>query len=84
MKSYIQGLFTGGVLIFAFMVLTGSNYTTYDADDIMDKLDDIESNISDMESNISSIYYDVSSIESDVSSIKSNVSSIKLYGVDCY
>ena len=46
MKSYIQGLVTGGVLIFAFMVLTGCNYTTYDADDIMDKLDDIESNVS--------------------------------------
>ena len=46
MKSYIQGLVTGGVHIFAYMVLTGCNYTTYDADDIMDKLDDIESNVS--------------------------------------
>ena len=40
MKSYIQGLITGGVLIFAFMVLTGqkhghkNNHAHHDIDDI--------------------------------------------------
>ena len=48
MKSYIQGLFTGGVLIFAFMVLTGqkhghkNNHGHHDIDDIMHKLEDLE------------------------------------------
>ena len=35
MKSYIQGLVTGGVLIFAFMVLTGQKHGHKDITDIM-------------------------------------------------
>ena len=51
MKSYIQGLVTGGVLIFAFMVLTGQkhghkdNHGHHDIDDIMHKLEDLEGRI---------------------------------------
>ena len=46
MKSYIQGLVTGGVLIFAFMVFTGQkhghkgNHGHHNIDDIMHKLED--------------------------------------------
>ncbi len=28
MKSYLQGMITGGVLVFGFFVLTGSQYNT--------------------------------------------------------
>ena len=48
MKSYLQGLITGAVLVFSFMVLIGSTY--YDIDDVMSKLDDIESNVSSIKS----------------------------------
>ena len=67
MKSYLHGLITGAVLVFAFMVLIGGTY--YDVDDVMRKLRNIES--------------DVSSIASDVSSIRSDVSTMSYYGVDC-
>ena len=70
MKSYIQGLITGSVLVFGFMVLTASNSDAYyDTDDLMTKLEDIEYKLSDIESN-------VSDIGSDVRRIKRN-------GVDC-
>ena len=55
MKSYIQGLVTGGVLIFAFMVLTGQkhghkdNHGPHDIDDIMHKLEDLEGRIKNIE-----------------------------------
>ena len=55
MKSYIQGLVTGGVLIFAFMVLTGQkhgqkdNHGHHDIDDIMHKLEDLEGRIKNIE-----------------------------------
>ena len=55
MKSYIQGLVTGGVLIFAFMVLTGqkhghkNNHVHHDIDDIMHKLEDLEGRIKNIE-----------------------------------
>ena len=55
MKSYIQGLVTGGVLIFAFMVLTGqkhghkNNHGHHDIDDIMHKLEDLEGRIKNIE-----------------------------------
>ena len=51
MKSYNQGLVTGGVLIFAFMVLTvqkhgnKDNREQYEIDDIMHKLEDLEDKI---------------------------------------
>ena len=55
MKSYIQGLVTGGVLIFAFMVLTGQkhghkdNHGHHDIDDIMHKLEDLEDKLKKIE-----------------------------------
>ena len=51
MKSYFQGFFTGGVLILAFMVLTGQkhghkdNHGHHGIDDTMHKLEDLESRI---------------------------------------
>ena len=51
MKSFIQGLVIGGILIFAFMVLTGQkpghkdNHWHHDIDDIMHKLEDLEDRI---------------------------------------
>ena len=51
MKSYNQGLVTGGVLVFAFMVLTGQkhgnkdNREHHEIDDIMHKLEDLEDKI---------------------------------------
>ena len=55
MKSYIQGLVTGGVLIFAFMVLTGqkhgqkNNHGHHDIDDIMHKSGNLEVKIENIE-----------------------------------
>ena len=48
MKSYIQGLVIGSVLIFAFMALAGqkhgykANHVHHDIDDIMHNLEDLE------------------------------------------
>ena len=64
MKSYTQGLITGGVFVFAFMVLMGSTY--YDNDDLMRKLKSIESDVSSIKSNSDSLNSD--------NSIKSNTS----------
>ena len=36
MKSYIQGLITGGVFVFAFMVLTGSQLPKEKAQEVID------------------------------------------------
>ena len=56
MKSYIQGLITGSVLVFGFMVLTASNEDAYwDTDDLMSKLNQMESDIRDIKRDISSI-----------------------------
>jgi len=56
MKSYIQGLITGSVLVFGFMVLTASNSDAYyDTDDLMTKLNEIEYKLSDIESDVSNI-----------------------------
>ena len=52
MKSYIQGLFTGGVLIFAFMVLTGQKHGHHDIDDIMHKLEDLEDKLKSIETGV--------------------------------
>ena len=53
MKSYIQGLITGSVLVFGFMVLTASNSDAYyDTDDLMTKLEDIEYKLSDIGSDV--------------------------------
>ena len=55
MKSYIQGLVTGGFLIFAFMILPGQNHGQkhtdghHDIDDIMHKLEDLEGRIKNIE-----------------------------------
>ena len=72
MKSYIQGLITGSVLVFSFLVLTGS----YDSDDIMGELDN-------MKSDVQSIKSMVMDIESDVGDIESKVNNISFYGVNC-
>ena len=48
MKSYLQDLITGGVLVFTFMLLTGQKHGHHDThghhdiDDIMHKLDELE------------------------------------------
>ena len=44
MKTYLQGVLTGGSLIFAIMVLTGSN-SSYSNNDVMRKLGEIELDI---------------------------------------
>ena len=44
MKAYLQGILTGGSLIFAIMVLTGSN-SSYSNNDVMRKLGEIELDI---------------------------------------
>ena len=55
MKSYIQGLITGCVLIFAFMVLTGQkhghkgDHGHHKIDEIMHKLEDLESRLKNIE-----------------------------------
>ena len=52
MKSYLQGLITGGVLIFAFMVLIGQKHGHKDNHghhDIMYKLEDSEGRIKNIE-----------------------------------
>ena len=58
MKSYLQGLITGGVLVFAFMVLTGQKHGHHDthghhdADDIMHKLEDLEDKLKSIETGV--------------------------------
>ena len=58
MKSYLQGLITGGVLIFAFMVLTGQKHGHHgthghhDIDDIMHKLEDLEDKLKSIETGV--------------------------------
>ena len=55
MKSYLQGLITGGLLVFAFMVLTGQKHVHndphghHDIDDIMHKLEDLEDKLKKIE-----------------------------------
>ena len=55
MKSYLQGLITGGVLVFTFMVLTGQKHGHHDIhehhniDDIMHKLEDLEAKLEAIE-----------------------------------
>ena len=44
MKTYLQGILTGGSLIFAIMVLTGSN-SSYSNNDVMRKLGEVELDI---------------------------------------
>ena len=58
MKSYLQGLITGGVLVFTFMVLTGQNHGHqdthghHDIDDIMHKLEDFEDKLKSIENGV--------------------------------
>ncbi len=62
MKSFLQGLITGGVLLFTFMVLTGQKNGHHDnhhkhhdndghhnIDDIMHKLEDLEDKLKKIE-----------------------------------
>ena len=57
MKTYLQGILTGGSLIFAIMVLTGSN-SSYSNNDVMRKLGEIELDIE-------SIKYQIKYIKND-------------------
>ena len=58
MKSYLQGLITGGVLVFAFMVLTGQKHGHHDThghhdiDNIMHKLEDLEDKLKSIETGV--------------------------------
>ena len=58
MKSYLQGLITGGVLVFAFMVLAGQKHGHHDThghhdiDDIMHKLEDLEDKLKSIETGV--------------------------------
>ena len=58
MKSYLQGLITGGVLVFAFMVLIGQKHGHHDThghhdiDDIMHKLEDLEDKLKSIETGV--------------------------------
>ena len=58
MKSYLQGLSTGGVLVFAFMVLTGQKHGHHDThghhdiDDIMHKIEDLEDKLKSIETGV--------------------------------
>ena len=58
MKSYLQGLITVGVLVFAFMVLTGQKHGHHDThghhdiDNIMHKLEDLEDKLKSIETGV--------------------------------
>ena len=58
MKSYLQGLITAGVLVFAFMVLTGQKHGHHDThghhdiDDIMHKLEELEDKLKSIETGV--------------------------------
>ena len=58
MKSYLQGLISGGVLVFAFRVLTGQKHGHHDThghhdiDDIMHKLEDLEDKLKSIETGV--------------------------------
>ena len=58
MKSYLQGLITGGVIVFNFLVLTGQKHGHHDThghhdiDDIMHKLEDLEDKLKSIETGV--------------------------------
>ena len=52
MKSYLQGLITGGVIVFTFLVLTGQKHGHHDIDDIMHKLEDLEYKLKSIETGV--------------------------------
>ena len=58
MKSYLQGLITGGVIVFIFLVLTGQkhghhdNHGHHDVNDIMHKLEDLEDKLISIETGV--------------------------------
>ena len=58
MKSYLQGLITGGVLGFAFMVLTGQKHghhdthVHHDIDYLMHMLEDLEYKLNSIETGV--------------------------------
>jgi len=58
MKSYLQGLIPGCVLIFAFIALTGQKHghqethEHHDIDDIMHKLEDLEDKLKSIENGV--------------------------------
>ena len=58
MKSYLQGLITGWVLIFTYMVLTGQKHEHHDPhghhdiDDVMHKLEDLEHKLKSIENGV--------------------------------
>ena len=58
MKSYLQGLIGGGVIVFTFFVLTGQKHGHHDnhghhsMDDIMHKLDELEEKLKSIETGV--------------------------------
>ena len=58
MKSYLQGLITGGAIVFTFLVLTGQKHEHHgthghhDIDDIMHKLEDLEDKLKSIETGV--------------------------------
>ena len=58
MKSYLQGLITGGVIVFTFLVLTGQKHGRHDThghhdiDDIMHKLEDLEDKLKSIDTGV--------------------------------
>ena len=58
MKSYLQGLIGGGVIVFTFFVLTGQKHWHHDThghqsmDDIMHKLEELEEKLKSIETGV--------------------------------
>ena len=58
MKTYLQGIITGGFLVFAFIVFTGQKHKHHnthghhDIDDIMHKLEDLEDKLESIENGV--------------------------------
>jgi len=58
MKTYLQGIITGGFLVFAFIVFTGQKHKHHnthghhDIDDIMHKLEDLEDKLKSIENGV--------------------------------
>jgi len=78
MKSYIQGLITGSVLVFSFFVLIGGS--VYGINDLMSEVNNIEYLVSDLETTLGDIESTLDNVESDVSRVQ-NI--LLRYGVDC-
>ena len=52
MKSYLQGLIGGGVIVFTFFVLTGQRHGHHSMDDIMHNLKELEEKLKSIETGV--------------------------------